>query len=372
MPIPAGRPAWLPVLTWLATAATALVSFSAVGQGSGAGSAEPSRALATIGSERISEADVIGQNREAFAQQREDYERRLRNLEFTSVQARHTLLQQQLDKMLDRRALEAEAKARDVAPDKVLGEIAVPAVTDDEVRAFYESNKARTSQTYEQLADQIKQYLATQHNDTATRQFYDGLRAKHGINSLLEPLRVAVAPTGPVRGKTNVPVTIVEFADFQCPYCKQEESALQAVLAKYPNEVRLVFRHLPLVQVHPDAMVAAEAAVCADHQGKFWEMHDALYADQKSLGRDAITAAAQHLGLNLDQLSGCIQDEATLRTIKADMSAADAIGITSTPYFFINGRPISGSVPTETLQNMVAEELRRPGGTAVTAAARGR
>ncbi len=347
----------------LAVVGTAIASFIAAVQAADSGPPrDGGRVLATIGAERVKKADVIGLNKEAFERQREDYDLRLRNLQFIAEEAQHTLLQQQLDQLLDRRALEMEARARGVPTESLLGELSVPAVTDDEMRAFYDSNKARTSQAYEQLSGQIRQYLATQHNDAATRQFYDRLRSKHGIVSLLQPFRVQVAATGPARGHANVPVTIVEFADFQCPYCKQEQAALQAVLAKYPNDVRLVFRHLPLVQLHPDALIAAEAAVCANRQGKFWEMHDALYADQKSLGREGVKATAQHLGLNADQFSGCIEDAATVGAVKADMAAADAIGITSTPYFFINGRPISGSVPTETLQNMVAEELRRAGG----------
>ena len=231
-------------------------------------------------------------------------------------------------------------------------------VSDEDVRAFYQANKDRTNQTFEQLAPQIKQYLASQHNDDAVHGFYQELRAKHGIISLLEPYRVSVPTAGPARGKATASVAIVEFADFQCPYCKQEESALRAALSKYPDDVRLVYRHLPLTQIHPNAMTAAEAAVCADRQGKFWDMHDAMFADQSALGAEALKDTAKRLGLDVDQLSKCVSDSATAQAIQADTKAADDIGIESTPYLFINGRPISGTASEEKLEALIADELR--------------
>src|SRR5262249_22720056 len=148
------------------------------------------------------------------------------------------------------------------------------------------------------LATPIKQYLASQHNDQATHAFYQGLRSKHAIVSRLEPYRVAVGASGAVRGRADAPITIVEFGDFQCPYCQQEEATLRSVMTKFEGKVRLVFRHLPLTKVHPNAMIAAQAAVCADRQGRFWEMHDALYADQNALSADSLRETAGKLGLD--------------------------------------------------------------------------
>jgi protein-disulfide isomerase len=317
--------------------------------------------LGFVGTERITDADVIAQAKDQFQQQQDEYSRELRLMQVNFEKARHDLLQQQLDKLLDRRALEMAAKAQHLSSDAVLAQIKVPAVTDDEVRAFYDANRSRSTLSFDQLAERIRAYLANQHNDTATRQFYAELRAKYGIRSNLTAFREQVAATGPVRGKANAPVTIVEFGDFQCPYCKQAEFTLQAILSKYPNDVRLVFRELPLTQLHPNAMVAAEAGVCADRQGKFWAMHDAMYADQGALDVAGLKATSKRLGLDADQLATCMSDGATATRIRADVQAAGELGIAGTPYFFVNGRPIDGSVPPEKFDSVIAEELARLG-----------
>ena len=230
-------------------------------------------------------------------------------------------------------------------------------VSDEEVRAFYDANKDRTNQTFEQLAPQIKQYLAAQHNERATRAFYDSLRVKFQIASLLAPYRVAVPASGPVRGPLDAPVTIVEFGDFECPHCRQEEGVLRALLAKYPTQVRLVFRNLPLTQIHPNAMAAAQAAICADCQGKYWEMHDALYSSP--LTPDSGSLMAQKVGLTPELFTKCLSDPTTAKSIDADVKEADRLGVAATPHFFINGRPISGGVPLDKLEALVIEELHR-------------
>lgn len=317
--------------------------------------------VAVLGNQPISEADVVAQASDKFQQQQDEYANELRQLQFNFDQARHALLQQQLEKLLDERALELEAKARGVSRAVVLADIKVAAVTDAEVQAFYDANKSRTSMSYEQLAPRIQQYLANEHNNTATHAFYQLLRSKYGIQSELQPFRLEVAAIGPARGNPRAPVTIVEFGDFQCPYCKEAESTLQVLLAKHANEVRLVFRELPLTQLHPNATMAAEVGVCADRQGRFWPMHDAMYGDQNSLGMDDLIATAKRLGLDVERLKACVAESATKQSIDDDVKAAHSLGIGATPFFFINGRPINGSVPLEQFESVIADELQHVG-----------
>ncbi|HTW73465.1 MAG TPA: thioredoxin domain-containing protein [Steroidobacteraceae bacterium] len=317
--------------------------------------------LATIGSSSITQAEVIKQDPAAFAKQQQQYEREMRQLQANFAQARHDLLQQKLDDLLNQRALELEATQRRISTEAVLQDVTVPAVTDADVRAFYEENKARTTLSFEQLAPRIREYLAVQNNAQATRDFYRRLRTKFAIRSRLPPYRVAVAASGPVRGSADAPVTIIEFGDFQCPYCREAEATLKVVLAKYPREVRLVFRELPLTQLHPDAMVAAEAGICADQQGKFWPMHDAMYANQSALSLEGLLNTAKELGLDPKRLAACMSEPATRQRIQTDMDAAQDLGIGGTPYFFVDGRPISGSVPPEKFESVVSEELERLG-----------
>jgi predicted DsbA family dithiol-disulfide isomerase len=315
--------------------------------------------IATVGGERITAADVAAADRADFDRLESDYQLKLRQLHVRQSEARYELLQQHLERSLDARALALEAKARGVKPDAILAAITVPVVTDDEVREFYEANKARAKDPFETLRPKIAQYLANQHDEDARRSFYDGLRARHGITSLLGPYRVTVAATGPARGKGDAPVTIVEFGDFQCPFCREAEGSLRAVMSKYPGQVRLVFRNLPLANLHPNATAAAVAGVCAEHQGMFWQMHDAMYQDQSALTESALKDTAQRLGLKMDGFSACLADPGTKQELETDREAADELNVTGTPYFFINGRPLNGSVPVERFEAVITDELHR-------------
>ncbi|HEY4446278.1 MAG TPA: thioredoxin domain-containing protein [Steroidobacteraceae bacterium] len=322
------------------------------------GASPDQNAIGIIGKERISEAQVIAANQPDFDRLQSDYELQRRQLELKYAKSRHDLVEQELDKRLDREALDMEAKARGVAPDTVLADLKVAGPTDEEARAFYEAHKERIKQPYEGVAPKVREYLTTQRNQAATRSFYDDLRAKHGIRSTLDRYRVPVAAIGPARGQRTASVTIVEFGDFQCPYCKESESSLRALMDRYPQDVRVVFRQLPLTQIHPNAKLAAEAAICADRQGKFWEMHDAMYEDQSALNLDSLKSTATRLGLNADHFSTCIADGSASGSLDLDAKAAAELGLAGTPYFFINGRPIDGDVPIEKFESIIKDELQ--------------
>jgi protein-disulfide isomerase len=318
--------------------------------------------IGLVGRQQISEADVIAANQADFDRLQSSQQREQRQLELKFAQSRHELLQQRLDKLLDARALELEAKKRNVGTDKVLAGLKLEVPTENDVRSFYEANKDRIRQPYEDAAPKVRQYLASQRNQTVTRRFYDELRTNNGISAKLGPYRLPVEASGPVRGQNKAAVTIVEFGDFQCPYCREAESSLRTVMEHHPQDVRLVFRNLPLTQIHPNAKVAAEAAVCADRQGRFWEMHDAMYEDQSALTADALKMTATRLGLDAGSFAACLTDDSTARSLAADAEAARELGLSGTPYFFINGRPIDGNVPVEKFESVIADELHRAAG----------
>jgi protein-disulfide isomerase len=316
-------------------------------------------AIAMVGQSPVTDTTIVAANEAEFARLQDSYELEKHRLDIKYAKSRHDLLQKELDKTLDRDALEMEAKTRGVTTETVLSGLKLVTPTADEVRAFYDANTDRIRQPFAEVQTKVLQYLTEQRNKQVTRDFYDELRAKQGIRSALAPFRLAVAAVGPVRGKHTAAVTIIEFGDFQCPYCKEAEASLRSVMARYPNDVRLVFRNLPLTQIHPDAQLAAAAAVCADRQGKFWEMHDAMYADQSGLKPDVLKSTAQRLGLDADRFSSCITDGSTIEALGIDAKAAQDLGLSGTPYFFINGRPVDGNVPEETFNNIITEELRR-------------
>jgi protein-disulfide isomerase len=323
----------------------------------------PATVVATMGHQSVTEADVVAQDQAAFDKIKSDYELKLHVLKLHEEQEHYALVQKQANRMLDTKAVELEAKSRGLTPDAVLKEITVPAVTEAEARSYYEANKSRTHDSFEQLQPEITQFLASQHNTDASRKFYDALRAKHNIALTIPPYRMMAAAVGPARGGERARVTIVEFGDFQCPYCRQAEDTVRSIIAKYPNDVRLVFRELPLASIHPNAYAAARAAVCADRQGKFWPMHDALYADQSALSDAGLLDTAKRVGLDATTFSSCLPQDATNEAILTDINAADELAITGTPFFLVNGRPINGVVPMEQFEAVITDELKKTSGT---------
>lgn len=315
--------------------------------------------VGSIGPQPVRSSDLIAADPKAFGQLDDAYQRELRQMQLRYAQARHDLLARELDQLLDRRALEMAAKAQGKTPEALLSTLHVDAVSDADMHAFYEANRNRIPQPYELVAPEIRGHLGTERRETATRSFYARLRKQYDIRSDLPPYRVAVEPAGPARGAASAPVTIVEFGDYQCPYCRQAEATLQTLLANHSGQIRLVFRNFPLSQIHPDADMAAAAAVCADQQGKFWQMHDAMYANQSALALPGLKATAQRLGLNIDRFAACLTDPSTRRALGKDMQAGQDLGIAGTPFFFINGRPVDGSVPLEQFESVIADELQR-------------
>ncbi|HET8646969.1 MAG TPA: thioredoxin domain-containing protein, partial [Vicinamibacteria bacterium] len=190
----------------------------------------------------------------------------------------YQLKRQALDELIARRLVEKEAAARGISADEVMRteiEAKVPAVTEAEQKAFYEQNKARIgNMTEAEAMKQIENYLRQQKLRERQVAYVTELKGKTPVRVMLEPPRVQVAVSDdPVKGPATAPVTIVEFSDFQCPFCSRVNPALKQVTDTYGDKVRVVFRNFPLLQIHPQAAKAAEAASCAADQGKFWEMH---------------------------------------------------------------------------------------------------
>jgi len=165
--------------------------------------------------------------------------------------------------------------------------------------------------------------------------------------------------TAPAKGVTTAPVTIAEFSEFQCPFCRQVTATLEEIEKTYKDRVRFVWKHLPLVGIHPRAMGAAVAAEAARKQGRFWEYHDKLFANQERLEADDLRRYAQELGLDLARFDSDREDPDLTTKVQADMAEATALGVKSTPTFFINGRLVSGAMPFETFSTIIDDELAK-------------
>jgi len=161
----------------------------------------------------------------------------------------------------------------------------------------------------------------------------------------------------PSIGPDDAPITIVEFSDFQCPYCRQwYQTVYEPLLAAYPNQIRVVYRHLPLTSIHPDAQAAAEAAMCAEEQDKFWEFHDKLFGGEL-LGAGVYSQYASALGLNLEKFENCINNRTYQQAVQADSDFALNLGVNSTPTFFVNGLAIVGAQPLDVFRQVIDKEL---------------
>jgi protein-disulfide isomerase len=177
-------------------------------------------------------------------------------------------------------------------------------------------------------------------------------------NSNQVDLTVDITPTDHTLGPEHAPVTLVEYGDFECPNCKQAAPAVEIVLNRYPEHVRFVFRHFPLVDVHPHALAAAEAAECAGAQGKFWEMHAALFEHQAHLDRKHLLRYAGDLGLDLPSFTSELDDEIYRQRVLEHLHGGTRSGVRGTPGFFLNGRIVDVSFGLHGLIDGVEAALR--------------
>jgi protein-disulfide isomerase len=158
-------------------------------------------------------------------------------------------------------------------------------------------------------------------------------------------------------GPADAPITIVEFSDFECPFCRRWHAEVyKPLLATYPGKIRLVYRNLPLTSIHPDALAAAEAAMCAGEQDVYWKYHDKLFGSE-SLGNSVYIQYAQDLGLNMSTFESCLNEHKYQKAIEADSDFAINLGIRSTPTFFINGLAIVGAQPLDVFKQVIDKEL---------------
>ena len=326
-----------------------------------------SRVIAQIHGQPLTFGDLLDEAQSELQHERGVYHVRREELDIDYQRAQQTTLEGKLKSLIDQRLLEIEAKARHTTPLKLLGGVGTPEVTDSEIRALYDTRKLPGTPPFDQVKAMIRSNLQSQKTQAALDAYYETLRAKYGVKDLLQPLRQEVVATGPSMGPAGAAVTIVEFGDYQCPFCHQLEPTLESVLKQYSHQVRLVFRNFPLTDIHPEAMHAAQAAVCAGRQGKFWAMHDAIYADDTPLSIGSLRALARQVGVDSKEFETCVRDGAADATIKTDIQAGDELAVEGTPTLFIDGRYLNGTVPREQLVSIIQDEIERRAQRSVTA-----
>jgi protein-disulfide isomerase len=269
---------------------------------------------------------------------------------------------QALEQMLVRRLVEQKARTQNLTPEEfikreVSDKLKKP--SDDEMKKFYdEQAKRQPLPPYDQIKEQIEQYLERPQLAAAQQALVDELKKEYGVEIALRPPKADVAAVGPSKGPATAQVTIVEFSDFECPFCGRAEETVKRVMKEYDGKVRLVYRDFPL-PMHPQAQKAAEAAQCAGDQGKYWEMHEKLFANQTALEPPRLKGYAKDLQLDQGKFDRCLDSGEKAKVVDDNRKAGEKVGVTGTPAFFVNGYQLTGAQPFEEFKTLIDQELAR-------------
>ncbi len=273
------------------------------------------------------------------------------------------------ENMVIRRLLDDEAKKQGLQSAEALIDKTAQSVTvsDEMVKKFRAENKDMLAQQKDAQGkavkvsdDQIRGYLTEQERQGKVQALVGDIRTKAGVKLMLQEPRVELAlpSDAPFKGGASAKVVIHEFSDFECPFCARGKAVVDQIAQAYGDKVKIAFRHFPL-NFHPNAKPAAIASICAHEQGKFWEFHDKLFANAKSLNPENYKAWAKEVGLDVAKFDACVADGKASGRVDSDMAAAEEIGVNSTPTFFVNGKKVAGALPFEQFKQMIDEELAK-------------
>ena len=311
----------------------------------------PSDIVATVGSMSITLGQV---DEKALEQPTSNFGGKL-------AQALYDARRAAVEELIASALLDQEARSRGVDRSALVEkEITskVSPVTEADVTAWYQSNQSRVpGASLDQVRQPIRAYLTQERMESAREQFLDVLKQKIRVRVMLDPPRQRVTATNsPARGPATAPIEIIEFSDFQCPYCLRAHPTVEQVLSTYGDRIHFVYRHFPLPS-HPGARPAAEAAQCADEQGQFWSFHDKVFANPSRLTDADFKQHASELGLDTAKFNACVDSHKYKTQVDADLHDGEAVGVNGTPAFFINGRMLSGAQPYDAFKRIIDEEL---------------
>jgi predicted DsbA family dithiol-disulfide isomerase/Skp family chaperone for outer membrane proteins len=323
--------------------------------------------FAQSNSDRV--AVVNGQNitrqelEKAAAGELKNFETKRLQQEVALAQEKQQVLTKALEDLIAEKLIEAEALKEKKTKEQLLEaevESNVDTPSAEQVEAFYNANKERIPIPKEQALPQVKQYMVERSRAQYRDMLITRLKKDFGVKSYLEPLRAQLSTEGfPTKGPANAPVTIVEFSDFECPYCGGLFPTLQQVEKNYAQQIRIVYRQFPLANIHPHAQKAAEASLCANDQKKFWEMHDSMFGNQKELSMADLKQRAVDLKMDAQAFNTCLDSGKYVAAIQADIQEGARNGVNGTPALFINGRFLSGNQPYAEIKELIDDELQR-------------
>jgi len=308
-------------------------------------------ALAVVGGEKIYDDDLLPYV------QGQVYQLRLQEYEVKN---------KALDELVNQRLLEQVAKRKGIPSEKVLEQevdAKLPEPSEAEVHALYIVQKEQLRRSYDEIKPQLQQLLKQAKLQQARQDYYQRLRAQAGVSIFLKkPIVEATYDPARLRGSPSAPIIIIEFSDFQCPYCRGALPTLRKILAKYEGQVSLAYRDLPLREIHPQADMAAEASRCAGEMGKFWEYHDQLFENPNKLNREGLIDIARTLKLDEKQFDACLSNRKYKEQVEQDRQLGLRAGVSGTPGFIIKGNLLSGNLPQEAFEKIIDAELARSKG----------
>ena len=280
----------------------------------------------------------------------------------------YRLKRQKLDQMIVEVLLHHEATQRGMTLDQFVNDEIISKgaqVTDADIDRYIEENRSRLPDwkgTMEELREQVRTFLQKQKNYEKVVQYARTLEPKYGVEIYLqepESITAKVSTEGsPSIGPDDAPVTIFEFSDYQCPACRRGHDTVRRIREMYSGQIRWIFKNYPL-KMHKDAERAAEAALCAADQNRFWDYQDVLYATKEDLSAEKLGQLAANLGMAPDPFKQCLESRKYKHKVELDLKDAQNAGVDRTPTFIINGRRTTGAPSLEQFKAMIDEELAR-------------
>lgn len=315
---------------------------------------EPPKAglVAKIGDEEITEEALIGTDKMDF---------------FDLKKREYELKMERLNKLMVEKLIGAEAKKAGMSLDDFINKKVIGGeikISDSEYKKFVEEKHIPESQINPQIKERIHSYLQSSKKQDKVTSYIAGLTKRNPVEVYFNKPKMQVeveVGSAPAYGKQGAPITIIEFSDFQCPFCSRAaDTVTQLKKSEYGSKIRFAFKQFPL-PMHAEAKPAAEASLCVNEQSadKFWKFHDLAFKNQSKLDKASLEKYAKESGADLAKFNECVNSKKFAEAVQKDLEYGEKIGVKSTPTFFVNGQIVSGAVPMEQFYEIIKEELEK-------------
>ena len=305
--------------------------------------------VAKIGDENITLDTLIGNDKVDFY----EIEKRLYDLKMDRI-----------NKLMVEKLIGAEAKKANMSLEEYIDKKITSGpikISDKDYKKFVADKHIPEAQITPQIKERIMAYLQTAKKQEAVTAYVTKLSKSNPIEVYFTKPKMQVnveVGNSPAYGKADAPVTVIEYSDFQCPYCSRAAETVTEIKKKYGSKVRIAFKHFPL-PMHQDAKPAAEASLCVNEQStdKFWKFHDLAFKNQDKLDKANLEKYATQAGADMKKYNECVASNKFKSAVEQDMAAGEKVGVRSTPTFFVNGQLVSGALPIDSFSEIIDEEL---------------